>query len=285
MFVAQSDDDAKEWSVTRGRAFLKSFPALMSVMSNDKHAITNMLFQWPHQFLVITGPGVNAQQSKQVRYLHTDEAHVFAPGTLAALQDRMGSRWDRSELHVSTASDEAMVDGDDRIYMEIDVNYHEGQQDEWHQMCTRCNRLFWPLWEQYAMDFYGQTIYKWIDSPSQNATLESIKIVCPHCDKEIFDEPHSRYEMNLGGDYVMQNPDHNPENLSFRWNHFAPDWIKWQDTLSKYLKAMHFARQGDITQMQNFTKKVLCMTWRGHIPDLMDAYITGDYKIGDVWIP
>lgn len=288
LFVAQSDDDAKDWMITRGKAFIKSIEPLMSTLLVDRNAIQNTLVQWPHQWLIVTGPGANARESKQVRYVHTDEAHLdaFSPGSLAAFNKRMGRRWDRHELHVSTASAEATVDGEGKpVSKEIDVKYHEGQQDEWHQMCPHCNRLFWPLWEQYALDKYGQRVFVWTDSQSENETLDSIHVICPWCNKEIYDSPPTRYEMNLGGDYVMQNPDHQIVNESYRWSALAPDWITWREILMTYLSAMTAARHGDISQMEDFIKKVLCMTWRGHIPDLLDAYISGDYNLGDEWIP
>jgi phage terminase large subunit GpA-like protein len=259
---------------------------IKKVNSSSKYSITKGLILWPHQFLIISGPGKNAQQSKQVRYLHTDEAHLYPPGTLAALDARMGERWDRSALHVSTASDQSAMTGDDpdsAIAFEIDVKYHEGQQDEWHQMCPHCNRLFWPLWGTYSMDRYGMYVYNWKESQSETETLESIHMVCPHCAKEIKDEPLLRREMNLGGDYIAQNLNHDRQKLSYRWSRLVPDWIPWRNILSIYQRAIMFARNGDTMPMSEFVKKVLCMTWTGAVPDIGEAHISGDYKLGDLW--
>lgn len=288
-FTAQTDDDAKDWSVTRGKQFMQQIPSLMSLLVNPdvKNAITkipmqNGLYLWPHQFLVITGPGINAQQSKQVRYLHTDESHIFGPGVLAALDNRMGLRWDRASLHVTTAPDQAVIVGEEVVAQEVDVKYHEGQQDEWNQMCPHCNALFWPLWGEYAQDRYnGELIYHWTESQSETETLDSIHAACPHCGKEIIDEPRTRREMNSGGDYVCENPTHDATKESYRWSRLAPDWIPWRDVLSIYRSAMNMARNGDIMPYANFVKKELCMTWRGKVPDIADANITGDYMLAN----
>ena len=70
--VAQSDSDAKDWARTRVINFLHDLDAVRALLKKDRYAVTNdaMLFQsW---FLIISGPGQNAQNSKQVRYLRTD---------------------------------------------------------------------------------------------------------------------------------------------------------------------------------------------------------------------
>lgn len=289
LFVAQTDDDAGDWMKTRGRPWLESIEYLASLLDKGKYSMTNGLVLFPHQWLMIHGPGTNNQNSKQVRYVQTDEAHLdsWKPGSMAAFTNRMGDRWDRHELHVSTAADEATVDAEGNpVSKEIDVKYHEGQQDEWHLGCIHCGNLVWPLWEQYSVEHYnGHRVFQWIDSQSETETIDSLRMVCPHCGKETFDDPKTRVEMSEGGGYVEMNPGHSVESESYRWSRFAPNWIPWRNILIAYLKAMKAARSGDMTQVEEFTKKVLCMTWRGHIPDLMDAYVTGDYKIGDVWIP
>lgn len=289
LFVCQTDDDAKDWMATRGRSWFESIDYLTSLLKEGRYSIKSDLLTWPHQWLMIHGPGVNNQNSRQVRYVHTDEAHLDAwkPGFMASFTTRMGLRWDRNEFHVSTASDESTVDGEGKpVSREIDVKYHEGQQDEWHLGCVHCHKLVWPLWEQYSVDHYnGHKVFQWKESQSHKETIESLVMICPYCGKETKDDPKIRYEMSMMGDYVAMNPGHDPKNESYRWSRFAPNWMRWDEILETYLKAVSIARSGSMKEMEEFTKKWLCMTWRGHIPDLMDAYVTGDYRLGDVWIP
>ncbi len=65
LLVAQSDDDSAEWSKTRIRPFIERIEGLTSMLKAGKNAITNDLFQWPHQFALITGPGGTDRELEQ----------------------------------------------------------------------------------------------------------------------------------------------------------------------------------------------------------------------------
>lgn len=274
LIVAQSDDDANDFSKTRVRPFVERLEPLMSMLKKDKYAITNDMLQWPHQFAIISGPGVNSQNSKQVRYVHTDESHLWKSGALAAFEKRMGGRWDRSGLHVSTAADEGA---------DIDALYHEGAQNEWHHRCPSCNELVWLQWREASKKHYGAEVFRWRECEDERQSLDSITLVCPHCKAEHADTPRSRFALCEHGDYIPMNPAHEPAKESFRWNVFAAHWIAWRDILAEHFQAMKAARIGDLSKHADFVKKRECRSYVPEIPDLGESVEGRDYRLADVW--
>lgn len=274
LLVAQSDDDATDWSKTRIRPFLTRIEPLVAMLRNDKYAVTNDMLQWPHQFAIISGPGVNSQNSKQVRYVHTDESHLWKAGALAAFEKRMGGRWDRSGLHVSTAADEGA---------DIDALYHEGAQNEWHHRCPSCHALVWLLWREASRKHYGGEVFRWRECEDERESLNTIVFVCPHCHVEHADTPRSRFALCENGDYIPQNPGHEPAKESFRWSVFCGHWIAWRDILAEHFQAMKAARIGDLSKHADFVKKRECRSYVAEIPDLGESVEGRDYRIGDVW--
>lgn len=274
--VAQSDDDAGDWSKTRVRPFLERIPPLMATLKNTTHAITNDLWQWPHQFLILTGPGLFSQNSKQVRYIVTDESHLYAAGTLTAFDKRMGGRWDRAALHVTTAADEGA---------EIDGLYYDGKQNEFHHRCVHCHQTIWLLWTDAAKEHYnGESVFKWDENQSEIATLNSIRVICPLCGKENANTDRVRFAMQTDGDYVSINPDAPDETQSYRWNCFAAHWINWRDILAEHFAAMAAAKMGDLKKHEDFVKKRECRSYTHQIPDLGIVTPYQDYRIGEIWI-
>lgn len=270
--VGSSKDDAAVWSKTRGKKWLSSIPSISETMSDDKHAVTNSLFLWPHQWLEIQGPGENAQQGRQCTYLFTDESHVkeYSEGALAALEERMGKRWNRHALHNTTAADAGK---------EVDRYYYMGGQNEFHLCCPKCHKLTWPLWEDDARKEYnGERVFHF-ESGSSEA-----RFVCPWCGKVYSDSSRERYALHEGADYVTKNPDHLPENESFRWNCWAAWWMPWSDHLAKYREAIETAKMGNLGPHENWVKKRLCQSYVPEIPNLGEGQGASDYEIGSVWV-
>lgn len=272
LLVAQSDDDADEWAKTRIRPFLERLPSLKDTVLSGRTAITNTMWQWANHYAIISGPGVNAQNSKQVCFVHTDEAHLYNAGTLAAFDDRMGGRWDRASLHVTTAADAGH---------EIDQLYFQGDQNEWHHVCVHCGKLFWLLWNDQAEKLYGHRVFLYDEDGGDNATLESLKLVCPNCHGEMFDTPNTRLEMDEGADYVSMNPSAVKSVASYRWNCFAVRWRSWQERLTTYLLAIKSARIGNFKPHENWVKKHLCESYTNEIPELNKITTGGDSRV--VW--
>ena len=269
--VAQSDDDADEFSKVKLGPFLDRIPHL-DRMQVAKPTIN--LRRWANHELIISGPGANAQNSKSARFVHTDEAHLYKHGALAALMDRCGQRWNRHGLHVTTAADAGT---------EVDTKYYQANQCEWNVRCIHCNSLFMPLWEDESRRVYnGHRVFQWMDNGSETETLNSIHYVCPHCDKEIENTPRYRVLMDDGADYVAMNPAADGSMLSFRWNAFASRFKPLRDLLSIYLKAIESAKLGDFKPYENWVKKQEVRTWTGEIPSVGIADIGRDHRLSDI---
>ena len=269
--VAQSDDDADEFSKVKLGPFLDRLPHL-DRMQVAKPTIN--LRRWANHELIISGPGANAQNSKSARFVHTDEAHLYKHGMLAALMDRCGQRWNRHALHVTTAADKGT---------EVDIKYHQGDQREWNVRCIHCNALFEPLWEDASREKYnGHRVFQWIDNGSETETLNSIQFVCPHCDKPIENTPRNRVLMDDGADYVAMNPAADKSARSFRWNAFASRFKPLRDLLSIYLKAIESAKLGDFKPYENWVKKQEVRTWTGEIPQVGVANVGRDHKLSEI---
>ena len=269
--VAQSDDLAEEFAKVKLNPFLERLPHLFNSQV-VKHTIG--LWRWPNHELIICGPSENQQQSKSCRFLHTDEGHIYKYGALAALTDRMGQRWNRHGLHVTTAADSGT---------EIDTKFHQGNCAEWHVRCIHCNALFQPLWEDESRRVYnGHRVFQWLDNGSETETLDSIRFVCPHCDKPIENRPRNRVEMDDGADYISGNPGADRSTISFRWNAFASRFKPLRDLLSIYLKAIESAKLGDFEPFKNWKKKQEVITWKGELPDIGITTIGRDYATGQI---
>lgn len=276
--VAQSDDDAKEFSTIKLTPFLERISALESTLKNLRYAKTLNQWLWANHELIISGPGLNAQQSKSVTFLHTDESHRYCleyPGALTALNDRMGGRWDRHGLHVTTAPD---------IGTEIDLLHKKGGMNEWHVRCINCDKLFQPLWLEGSRELYnGHEVFHWKEQQSETATLDSIRIVCPHCDSSpIEDTPINRKEMDEGADYIPDNPEHDKSVESYRWNAFAPRWKKWRDLLQLYRAALESAKLGEMQPYRNWITKQEVRVWKGDFPSFGSSMQGRDYSVSDI---
>lgn len=279
IMVCQTDDDAAKWTKTRGKEWLESIPDVARLLKNDKYAQTNDLWLFRHKFLKISGPGITAAQSDQVRYVQTDESHLeaYPPGRLVEWEKRMGARWDRQATHITTAADEGK---------EVDQFYYQGNQNEWHWRCPSCNELIWPLWEEDAKEQYnGERIFVWTNHQSDTMTLESIHAICPHCQFDTRDTSRERYALQRDADYVAKNPTAPVEFASFRWSAMgAAHWMPWRDLLAEYLGALNAARQTfDLKPYEDWQKKRLCKSYKPSLPDLGDSHGENNYRLGDEW--
>jgi hypothetical protein len=277
LMVCQTEDDASTWTKTRGKEWLESIPPVMRLLKSDKYAQTQDLWLFRHKFLRIGGPGINAAQSVQVRYVQTDESHLeaFPNGRLVEFEKRMGGRFDAQATHITTAPDEGR---------EVDQFYHEGTQEEYCWRC-KCGELIRPLWEDDAKDIYnGERVFRWTEQQSETATLDSIHAICPHCSAVHMDNDRGRYALVRDGDYMKLNPSAPIEFASFQWSVFAGGhWIPWRSMLAEYRAALQAARNGDLKPHEDWTKKRLCRSYRPEIPDLGESSGANDYKVGDVW--
>ncbi len=275
LMVCQTDDDATTWAKTRGKEWIKSNPDAMRLLSKDKYAITNDLWLFRHKFLGITGPGINAAQSVQVRYVQTDETHLLAypQGRIVEFEKRMGGRWDRQATHITTAPDERDYETGD--YREVHGFYLAGQQDEWNFRCPKCAELITPLWAQDSREKYDLEVF-------QNVGDE-VEFVCPHCANVSKDTSRDRYALVREGDYVAQNPSAPIATRSFQWPVFAAHWISWREMRTEHEGAMAAARMGNLKPLEDWRKKRECRAWVPILPDFGDGKGANDYKMGDVW--
>lgn len=279
LLVAQTDDDVKEMSLQRVIPWLERLPSLNLTTRAGRSSQTIGAWLWPSFELIMSGPGENAQNSKSVRFLHTDEAHLWCvtnPGALAALRNRMGRRWNRHALHATTAASQNT---------EIDNLYHEGHQAEWHLRCIHCNELVWPLWTEASREHYnGHEVFQWTETQSETETLDSIHVVCPHCDKEIYDEPRNRMDMDKGARYVSKNEGADISVRSWRWNAMAASWVRWRELFQDYRKAINSAKMGDLGPYEKWFKMQEVRTWRNEYPMLGDSTRGRNYDKKDIII-
>lgn len=271
LITAQSDDDVDEFSKVKMRPFIERLPHLINTVAAKP---TINLIQWPSYELILSGPGENASESKSVRFWHSDESHRYGAGRMASLANRCGYRWNRHMLHTTTAADAGM---------EVDAKFHKGNQQEWHVRCLHCNALFQPLWEDESRRVYnGHRVFQWLDNGSETETLDSIRYVCPHCDKPIDNLPRNRVEMDDGADYIAMNPSADKTALSFRWNAFATRYKPLRDLLSIYLSAIESAKLGDFKPFEDWTKKHEVRTWDGQIPQVGIVSLGRDHELSGI---
>lgn len=279
IMVCQTDDDASKWTKTRGKEWLESINDVERLVKNDKYAKTNDLWLFRHKFLKISGPGITAAQSDQVRYVQTDESHLetYSPGRLVEWEKRMGARWDRQSTHITTAADEGK---------EIDGFYYVTDQNEWHHRCPKCNKLFWPLWQEASKAHYnGEEVFIWREHQSETATLDSIQEKCPHCDHIGQDTSRDRFAWQRDADYVAMNPGAPIETSGYRWSAFgAAHWMPLREFLAEFLAARTAVLEfSNLKPHEDFVKKRECRSYRPVLPDYGQEHGSLNYSLADSW--
>jgi len=275
LFCAQTDDDASTWSKTRGKEFLLSIPPIRRFLSREKYAVTNDLFQFRGKFLSITGPGIASAQSLQVTSLMTDETHLesWPDGRIVEFEKRLGGRWNRLAVHVTTAPDERGETGD---YREVHGFFLQGQQDYWHFRCPKCAHLIAPLWGTEWREKYSVGGF----IPQADG---SVQFDCPFCGSVYHDTSRDRYSLVRDGDYVAANPDAPADMRSFQWPVWAMHPISWASLLAEHRTAMEAAKMGNLKPLEDWRKKRECRAWVPTLPDFGDGKGANDYRLGDVW--
>lgn len=269
LFCAQSDDDASTWSKTRGKEFLLSVPNIRRFLSRDKYAVTNELFQFRGKFLAITGPGISSAQSLQCSTYMSDEAHLdsYPPGRLIEFEKRLGGRWNRLAIHVTTAPDSGK---------EVDTFFKEGQQDNWNFRCPKCSNLAEPAWADDSKEKYnGVEVFQ--------AAGDSVSFICPHCQASFADTARDRFSLVKDGDYIAGNPSAPFATRSFRWPVFAMHTIAWGGLLAEHKAAMESAKLGNLKPHEDWIKKRECRAYTPSLPNFGGDKGVNDYKLGDVW--
>jgi hypothetical protein len=269
LFCAQSDDDAATWCKTRGKEFLLSIPNVRRFLSRDKYSVTNDLFQFRGKFLAITGPGISSAQSLQVSTLMSDEAHLdsYPPGRLIEFEKRLGGRWNRLAVHVTTAPD---------VGKEVDTFFNEGQKDNWNFRCPKCANLTEPSWAEHSKAKYnGVEVFQ--------AAGDNVLFICPHCQASFADTARERFSLVKDGDYIAENPSAPFATRSFRWPVFAMHTIAWSGLLAEHRAAMESAKLGNLKPHEDWIKKRECRPYSPSLPDFGGGKGVNDYKLGDVW--
>lgn len=265
--VCQTDDDGAMWTKTRGKEWIMSIPDAVRLISKEKYSVTNDLWIFRHKFLEISGPGINAAQSVQVRYLQTDESHLeaYPQGRLVEFEKRMGTRFDQQATHITTAPD---------VGREVDSFYMEGQQDEWALRC-KCGELVLPLWhEESRAKYNGEQVWQERDG--------NPLFVCPYCSHAHGDTDRERYALTVDGDYLTQNPSAPIQTRSFQWPVWATSWSSWRKLFAEYRLAIEAAKLGDLKGLEDWRKKRECRSYTPSIPDFGNTQ-SGGYNLGDIW--
>lgn len=285
-FIAQTDEDAKTWSTARGQGFILSIPdvwRLRRASLIERSCFKSDQWSFRHLDFYISGPSKTSRQSKQVRRVWTDESHLtdnYEEGALKEFDDRRQRwGWAGKSVHATTSANAGA---------EVDRMYYEGAQNEYHWRCPNCDKLIFPLWREvtpthrHAKEYYGKDIFLWEEMPTEDATLDTIRARCPHCDSIYKDTQQDRTAL-VGDDYVAMNPNPKRGFDSYRWSVFAIPDLPWRKTLATYREAMAAARLGNLSLMENFCKKQLCGSYTPILPDFGEGKGASDYKLGDAW--
>ena len=76
-FVAQTDDDAKGWGVERGAEFILSIPDILRLRHSDKYWQTQSDGCSATKWLIITGPGKEARDSRGRCATYSPTNHIW----------------------------------------------------------------------------------------------------------------------------------------------------------------------------------------------------------------
>jgi hypothetical protein len=274
MWNFQTDDDAKEAAQTRINPLFEKCQPIANKLPDDRTKNQRLAKYFPNMWLLMQGPGISNIQSKSVMNLINDEVWIWPPGNHSQALKRV-TAFSKSSKILDISQGGEKND-------EMDHSFNWGSCEEWGFRCPQCKTLQPYKWTQIKYDKNDSTC------PNGNWDFKKLKsnirYECASCLCAITDTPFERRAMNDSGDYIITNPNHPSEHISFRWNALASDSISWSSLVVEWINANRMLKIGSIDQLKEFIQKRLAEPWdeeKYHIHETIDIK-TSEYRISEL---
>ena len=254
----------------------------------DKDLIALRRCAYPPCRFVVQAANQSNAQSTRADTIFNDELWKWKPGIYEEMVQRTTGDWPFSKVVNLTSASEYPGQA-------ADVAFREGDQDEYHLRCIHCGELVLPLFGRESRTRYGGLhVMVWDKEGSFNHQAGSVRMVCPHCDKEVKNTPRNRRRLLEGSEYVRANHENSIEVYSCRFNSLIPWFEPWEKTVLKWLKANEQAKFGALEALRDVYIKCFAITYDGRADaNEEELYVSQCYDLvpvpspiedGDMWI-
>lgn len=267
LFIQPTDTFAEDFSKRRVAPMIRACAALKRKVYEAKsrdagNTITMKTF--PGGSVAFTGANSPTELAgRPVRYVFCDEIDRFpaSAGTegnpLKLAERRTETFRERGRKMVMTST--PTIKGTS----EIEKNYNQGTQEEWHTECPHCHNFSFIRFEQIKFD---KEEYK-DEAGDKNYHVRNVRWKCPVCERETGEYETKRQPAK----WVAKNPEAIEAGIrSFRLSAFMSPWSDWKDICRSFLNA-----KDDPELLKVFVNTMLGETWevrdRSGVPEQLHA--------------
>ena len=267
LFIQPTDGFAEDFSKRRVAPMIRACAALKRKVYEAKsrdagNTITMKTF--PGGSVAFTGANSPTELAgRPVRYVFCDEIDRFpaSAGTegnpLKLAERRTETFRERGRKMVMTST--PTIKGTS----EIEKNYNQGTQEEWHTECPHCHNFSFIRFEQIKFD---KEEYK-DEAGDKNYHVRNVRWKCPVCERETGEYETKRQPAK----WVAKNPEAIEAGIrSFRLSAFMSPWSDWKDICRSFLNA-----KDDPELLKVFVNTMLGETWevrdRSGVPEQLHA--------------
>ena len=267
LFIQPTDTFAEDFSKRRVAPMIRACGALKRKVYEAKsrdagNTITMKTF--PGGSVAFTGANSPTELAgRPVRYVFCDEIDRFpaSAGTegnpLKLAERRTETFRERGRKMVMTST--PTIKGTS----EIEKNYNQGTQEEWHTECPHCHNFSFIRFDHIRFD---KEEYK-DEAGDKNYHVRNVRWKCPVCERETGEYETKRQPAK----WVAKNPEAIEAGIrSFRLSAFMSPWSDWKDICRSFLNA-----KDDPELLKVFVNTMLGETWevrdRSGVPEQLHA--------------
>ena len=273
LWVANAKDDLKQTVNDRiSPTFARCKPVAEQLVNESV-----MEFEFSTMSLYFAGGGSKGKvKSKPIRWLFLDEVEEIPAANVYQALERTKAQWNKRRVLLSTPNLKTGI---------MQQFFEKGDQRTLHIKCPGCAEFILIKFEQWKWDKNETTKPggKW----NYDALAETVRWECPKCKRTVRDTPFERRKLAREAKFVAQNPNAPHHTVSFTWPSMITPWVKWRDTVEKFLTAHAAARRGDTEALKSFVNDDLGEAWDDELGVIDDfAYLEGrraTYEFGEAW--
>ena len=280
MWNFQTNDDASEAAKMR---LMSLFYATEPVAKLLPPKFSTKMVSFDRLALIIQGAEARSNlQSKSIRIQINDEFWMWPHGHVGEALKRVTAFWNKVVVNVSTGA---------VVGSEAHQTFLNGTQHEWMFTCRCCGKQQKYHIKRAAQGDKGGLT--WDDdarvdgSWNKQRVKDSVRYECDNekCSHVYYDTAIDRENMLHSSEYVQQNFNPKPGEVSFHYNAMTVPWIRWADLAEEFLTATATAHRGDLRLLQEFVQKRLADFWENRPLDDEVVVTPGGYFLGEmpVW--
>ena len=281
LWYCKTGKDAENFSDEKLRGLIDSVPPIKLKFPNDIDSRgTKTLFRFVDAPVSLLSADVPAHRNQRSGHdLYLDESWQYEQGAIAEIRARSDSyEATRRIIHGETAPDEGS---------ESEMLWQKSTRKTWFCVCVHCKQRI----ELEFGDAESQHGFKW-DLKKTNdgfwdvaAAAKTVRFVCPSCSQTIPWTAGVQRKLSnpdAGACYLAKNKE--PDDKIEGWLATAFVFRDWPGLIAEWLTACNAKRLGDLSLVEEFTKKKLVRAWSPNkYYETKVEYPVGDYLLGEKW--